>query len=251
MLRAHLDFETGSTSDLTAVGVARYAEDCQTRVWGFCWRIGHGPVHEWRPGYPDPEELHEHMDRGGIIVAHSAQFERVIWNKVLLPKYDLGVGGRGWPDIKIEQQRCTMAKARAMNLPGSLEKLAEVLSVSNQKDMEGANVMRKMARPRKINPDGSCLWWDGSVTDARGELIEGTDEKGAVLYNRNMEYCASDVLAETDVDDKVPDLTEFEQSVWVIDQEMQERGVKFDIEMCERAKELVTFLMSRDSCFLE
>ena len=59
LLSAHLDFETQSTTNLLTQGMYRYAEDPNTLPHGFRYRIGlTGSIGEWRPGYPDPVELH-------------------------------------------------------------------------------------------------------------------------------------------------------------------------------------------------
>lgn len=236
--KAHIDFETASACDLMKAGTVRYAEHPSTRTWGFCWRIGTGPVYRWMPGYPDPDVLLEHIANGGKTVAHNAAFERIIWNYVLRGRYGLS----HWPALTPHQQTCTMARAQAMNLPAKLEQLAAVLGVENQKDMEGAAVMKKLMKPRKVNLDGTLLWWDGSITEGHQVIrIDDKTGEGQARLERNMVYCEGDVLAECDIDDKVPELSEAEQQLWIFDQIVNERGVKFDIPIVERAAELVDF----------
>lgn len=236
---AHIDFETASACDLKKAGTARYMEHPTTRVWGFCWRIGSGAVYQWRPGYPDPQPLLDHVARGGKVVAHKAVFERLVWNWILRVRYGLA----HWPVMQITQQSCTMARAFAMHLPGKLEKLAIALALEHQKDMAGNAVMLKMMRPRKIYDNGDMLWWDGSVTSNDASVIlryEDPKGEGASLLNRNMEYCEADVYAESEADDKLPELTPSEQIVWQFDQRINERGVLFDMAVVDRADELVT-----------
>lgn len=228
VVKAHLDFETGSACDLKKAGTVRYSQHHTTRVWGFCYRIGSGLVQRWMPGYSEPEDLLEFIRNGGIVVAHKADFERHVWNNVMRGKY----GYSHWPELTPHQQECTMARSYAMNLPGSLEKVAEILGVENQKDMEGSAAMKRLMKPRKVNIDGSLTWWS-----------EG--DEGAALVERNMVYCANDVLAECDVDEKVPSLSDYEQQVWIFDQVINDRGVKFDVPASERAAELTAHAKKR------
>lgn len=143
---AHVDFETGSALDLERCGVYRYAEHESTRIWCMSWRIGaRGIINRWWPGAPDPALLLLHMACGGIISAHNAAFERTIWNVLL----------RGrlcphWPEMRIDRQNCTMARAAVLAIPQSLEIVAKVVGARAQKDMDGNALMMKMSRPRKV-----------------------------------------------------------------------------------------------------
>lgn len=228
VLKAHIDFETGSPQPLGAansVGVYRYAEDPGTRVWGFCWRIGDGMVYEWRPGYPDPDELLEHIANGGIVVAHNAAFERIIWNWVIVQRYC-----SHWPMLSAHQQECTMARAAAMALPGSLDKLGQVLNTASQKGDNSA--MLKMCKPRRTNPDGTLVWWH-------------EDPAFRHLYDDNMKYCRQDVYTECDIDVKLPPLAADEQACWAFDQVINDRGVPIDVEFVTRAVALVDVAKKR------
>lgn len=220
MLDAHLDFETRSTTDLRKSGVYRYAEDPHTGVWGFSWRIGEtDPPKQWRPGYPDPQVLLDHVARGGIVKAHNAGFERRIWNGVIRVRYC-----PHWPELKIEQQNCTMARAAAIAHPASLDQLCQVVGAHNQKDKKGHALMMKMAKPRRFEPDGTIVWWDEP---------ENVD--------RCMQYCDQDVYTETDVDLLIPELSESEMQVWRFDQVINDRGIYVDAYAVQKAADLVEY----------
>lgn len=216
-LVAHIDFETASATELKKSGVYRYAECQSTKPWGFAWRLGlDGSVLQWRPGYPDPVALLDHIARGGAVVAHNAAFERRIWNGVLRPRY-----APHWPELRTEQLSCTMARAFALRLPGTLDKLGEVLSIANAKDKEGHAIMMKMARPRGVDSAGRFTWWD---------------EPWRV--DRLMQYCEQDVRAETDADVKLPPLSPEEQRLWCFDQLINDRGVRIDLPTVQRMTQL-------------
>lgn len=214
MKRAHLDFETASAAELVgarSVGVHRYAEDESTRIWLFAYSFDDGLVYRWRPGAPDPVALLNHITAGGIVVSHNAMFERQIWEAMRI-KYNL----RHWPVLHAQQQICTMAKSMAMNLPGALEQLTVVLGATEQKDMEGSALMKRLSKPHKN------VWTEPTLAEL--------DRLGA--------YCDQDVRAELEVDRKVPDLSPHEQKLWVLDQIINDRGIPMDVPSITRLSTL-------------
>ena len=218
---AHIDFETRSATDLLKSGVYRYAEDPTTWPWGFRWRIGHvGLIHEWRPGYPDPVELLEHIRAGRTVTIHNAAFERTIWNWVVVQRIC-----PHWPYMTIQQQDCTMSRAAAIAHPQSLEKLMDALGSEQVKDMYGHKLMMKMAKPRRFNEDGTITWWDAPEDI---DYLMGP-------------YCGQDVVTESIADTMLPPLTADERRVWELDQVINERGVHIDLHAVERAAQLVEF----------
>jgi len=210
---AHLDFETGSATDLRKAGVHRYAECSTTRLWGFAYALGDETVSQWRPGQPAPAPLLRHIERGGLIHAHGAIFERTIWNTTLR-----GLEPR-WPRLRIEQQRCTMARAAAVGLPQELEKLGEVLNQTQRKG--NAAAMRKMSKPRKITHD-SIEWWDDPE-----------------LLDQNMNYCEQDVRTERETDRLLPPLSPAELEIWFLDQRINDRGIFVNVDAVTRAVDIV------------
>lgn len=223
-IKAHLDFETASATDLRASGVARYVEDPSTLVWVFYWRLGQGPRYEWRPGYPDPKALLDHIATGGIVCAHNAAFERWVWNHVLR-RYRLC---DHWPLLSVRQMDCTMARAVTLALPGGLDELANVLGLTERKDMQGSALMKKMSKPRSRAPNGDYVWWNSE---------ENLDRLSA--------YCAQDVEVETEVDAVVPPLPPSEQALWFFDQIINDRGVAVDLKVVQRAVKLADYARKR------
>jgi DNA polymerase len=214
MLIAHHDFETGSACDLRKAGVHRYAEHPSTRVWCMSWWFeGTHQMQRWWPGAPDPEALLHHIAQGGIVGVHNAVFERTIWNKLIRVRYC-----PHWPELKIEQQDCTMARAASVGLPQSLEVISKVVGARAQKDMEGNAVMLKLSKPRKVEADGTLTWWDA------WEVV-----------TRTMQYCDQDVVTETEIGGLLPDLSEAEKQVWALDQTINDRGIQLDVETIEHA----------------
>lgn len=220
MLTAHLDFETRSAVDLIKQGLYRYAEDQTTEMHGFRYRIGSvGPIGEWRPGWADPQDLLDHIRAGGMVAAHNAAFERTIWNVKIVEEMC-----PHWPRILIKYQDCTLARASAIAHPQGLALLGVALRMNTQKDMVGNALMKKLAKPRSYNPDGSIVWW-------------GTPEE----VDRVMEYCGTDIETETEADHNLPPLTARSRKDWELDQVMNERGIRFDLDMARKCTQLTAF----------
>lgn len=211
----HVDFETRSAVDLKKTGAYAYAADPTTDIWCMAYAFGDGPVEVWTPDQPLVGEIADHVLAGGVLVAHNAAFERVIWHYILGPRY-------GFPEPGVTQWRCTMAMAYALALPGSLENAAPAAGLALAKDMTGRRLMLQMARPRKVNPDGSFVWWD-------------EPEKIAKL----IAYCRQDVEVERALEKRLRPLSESELALWHLDQRVNDRGVLVDDALCLSAKAIV------------
>jgi DNA polymerase bacteriophage-type len=214
---AHVDFETKSAVDLKKTGVYVYAEDPTTDIWCMAWAIGDEPVELWLPGDPIPEKFAFYVESGGTITAHNAAFERIIWKYILTPRY-------GFPEPELEQFRCTMAMGLAMALPGSLGQLGEALKVDQKKDEAGARLMLQMAKPRS-KKGAELTWWD-------------LPEKKERLFA----YCKQDVETERAIEKRLRPLTDFEQKLWFLDQQINDRGLAVDLDLCNKSNRIVDSL---------
>lgn len=217
----HIDFETRSTLDLKKVGTDVYSKHPTTDVWCMAWSIDNGPVNIWKRGdpYPFPHPLVRIIDHGEV-VAHNAPFEWAIWNNIMVPRY-------GWPELRIEQMRCTMAQSYAMALPGSLEQAGAAVGLEAQKDMKGRRLMLQMAQPREVKehpnlPAPVITWWD-------------TPDRLERLYA----YCKTDVEAERQLDTRLLKLPRAERELWIIDQRINQRGIYVDRKTAQAALKVV------------
>src|SRR5690606_31075433 len=179
------------------------------------YAFGDEPVRVWVPGDEPPAEIIEHVLSDGVLVAHNAAFERVIWHYILAPRY-------GFPEPDVSQWRCTMSYCYALGLPGSLENAAPAAGIDIGKDMTGRRLMLQMARPRKVGSDGSITWWDDAERIAR--LIE---------------YCKIDVEVERALEKRLRPLSESELRLWHLDQKINDRGVLVDEALATAAKAIV------------
>jgi DNA polymerase bacteriophage-type len=215
MTTVHVDFETRSAVDLAKAGVHVYADDPSTDIWCMAIAVDARPVTLWTRDDCGSADVHRllfsHIRDGATFIAHNAPFELAIWNRLMVPRY-------GWPVLPVEQVRCTMAMAYAMALPGSLENAAAAVGLDIGKDMEGRSLMMRMAKPRKINPDGSCVWWNEPDRLTR-------------LYA----YCKQDVEVERKLEKRLLPLSPSEQALWVLDQKINDRGIQIDTRAVENA----------------
>jgi DNA polymerase bacteriophage-type len=211
----HIDFETRSTVNLKKAGVHTYAQHPTTGIWCACFACDDGPVQTWQPGQPCPRIIVDQVRNGGPIWAHNVMFERLIWQHILTPRH-------GWPAPAFEQWECTMARAFAQALPGSLENAAAAVGLSETKDAAGYALMMRMAKPRRYNEDGTPVWWDDP--DRLLRLIA---------------YCRQDVVVERELCKRLYHLTALEHDIWQLDQVINDRGIGVDVELCEVARKLV------------
>lgn len=221
MSHLHIDLETRSAVDLKKTGVYVYAEDPTTDVWCAAYAVDDEPVQLWTPGQPCPDAVIEAVMNDWPVTAHNANFEIALWNGVLGPKH-------GWPIPDIRQWRCTMAMALAMSLPGSLDNAAAALGLDTRKDVKGYGIMMRMAKPRKVDADGSIVWWD-------------EPKRMPNLYA----YCIQDVEVERQLGKRLMPLSPPELDLWHLDQVINSRGVYVDEKLCLAAKAIVAQTQAR------
>lgn len=210
-MHATIDLETRNKIKIKA-GAAKYSRSAE--VMCLSYQIGEEDVKSWKPGEPLPEDLFEFVRGGGEVHAHNANFEINIWNNVLVPAH-------GFPPMRLEQWRCTMAECFARGIPPSLENAAIALDLDVEKDMVGKRLMQKLCRPRRPSKHNPNIW----------------HEKPEELQ-RLRDYCDQDVITEAGVSKKIQRLPPREQSVFLFDQKVNERGVMVDRDLAESAVEL-------------
>jgi len=113
---------------------------------------------------------------------------------------------------------------RRQQHPQALEDAAIFLGTTQQKDTAGKRLITKLCKPNK-----------------KGQFVDDP-----VLLDQLYEYCKQDVRTEMDIVSGLQPLTPHEQSVWVLTQKINERGVPVDpdelknaINAVESGKELI------------
>jgi DNA polymerase len=223
-----IDFETRSAVDLRKRGVYNYMDSPTTVPLMASYSIDGGPIRRWRPPEPCPADIVAHVTAGGMISAHNAAFERLLWQKVLTPRY-------GWPIARTEQFRCTAATAAAMALPRSLDDLGAALALPVQKDKRGSALIRKFSiprRPRK-NEDPNGLYFN-------------EPHEFPVEFEQFHDYCDDDVRTEAAADRRMIPLSDTEQKFYTLCEHKNDRGIRIDVKsaraalrIAEKAKKLL------------
>jgi DNA polymerase len=221
------DLETRSECDLIKCGSAEYARHNSTQVFCVSWSysetkdgLKEAQVKSWSPvlGGDKEELLEKLLDPEVILVAHNASFERAITRFVLsrvLKEPRLR-------ELGPERFICTASMASALALPRSLEGACSVLGLSAEKDMDGRRLILKYTKPRKATKNDTSKW-HSDLNDLK----------------RIIHYCENDVRAEVELFLKAKPLSEFERKVWVLDQNINERGIAVDRELVLAALELI------------
>lgn len=233
MIRIHIDFETYSEIDLRLVGLHAYAEHPSTEILCCAFATGHDPVQLWIPGVDYMRRAMIQAGVPGVMIhwdecpiprpsaqthqyaAWNAEFERTIGNSHVGQSI-------GFPATLAKDWVCTAAKAAVSGLPRSLGDACSALETDHQKSEDGRGVMMQLARPRKgrLGP----RW-----------TVARDTEKYLQLYR----YCVDDVRAERSMDDELPDLTKNERRVYLLDQDINDRGIRIDAPAVENALYLI------------
>ncbi len=233
-----LDFETRSTQKLGKGGTNAYcyADHPTTDVWMACYVMVDNPddVRTWWPGQPMPDDLRQLVEDGGRIIAHNAAFEHAIWNHLLVPRY-------GWPALPLRQMDDTAARAARCGLPRSLEQAAPAAGIPIAKDKAGAELMKRMARPRKVHgpvpgDNGWYNWLDRAKADPRTFTLEDTPHGVQALewwatsekVERLHAYCRQDVRVQLQLHQTLPELPEREHAIWLTTMRANARGLQLD-----------------------
>lgn len=240
--KAIVDFESRSACSIKNSGSWKYSLDPTTQILCLAFHLPkYQPeqVHLWHPAFPALGIAEEGQDAlahlfdwilyEGLVEAHNAWFERGIWTNICVPKL-------GWPVIQSGQWRCSAAKAAAYALPRGLEDATKALKLSIQKDTEGEKAMKKMMKPRKPRKAERETWLRDHASVADMPLLwwESTE-----LLTTVCSYCQQDVRAEKALSDSLDDLSLQETQIYLLDQEINQRGFGLDSEAIERALELI------------
>lgn len=213
------DIETYSSVDLRKSGVYRYAEADDFEVLLFAYSVDGGEVRvvDFANGEKIPKEitdaiLDEHVTKW----AFNATFERVCLSRLMsLPEGEY---------LHPSSWKCTMVWSAYLGLPLSLEGAAIVTGADKQKLAEGKDLIRFFSipcRPTKMN--------GGRTRNLPIHDPERWDNFKA--YNKR------DVETELAIQEKLSKflMPEAEWNNYILDQIINDTGVKLDMELVEKA----------------
>ena len=193
-----IDFETKSRCNLLTRGVYNYAQDISTEVLCMSYAFDDNEVITWTPDMPFPEEVMRHE---GMIYAHNAAFERLIFWYVLQVNF------------KLEQFYCTATQARANCAPGSLEDVGRFAGASMRKDFRGSQLVRALSIPQS----------------------DGTFNNDPELMKEMIEYCEQDVRVMRNISKLMRPLSKEELDDYHINERINDKGVLVDVPLAQAA----------------
>lgn len=214
-----IDIETYSDIPLQKTGVYRYSGSPNFEILLFGYSIDSGPVQvvDLTCGEHIPKEVLAALEDDSVIKwAFNAAFERVCLSRYL-----------GYPTgeyLDPESWHCSMVWVATMGLPLSLEGVGAVLGLEKQKLTEGKELIKYFCQP--------CL-----PTKANGQRTRNRPFHAPDKWELFKRYNARDVEAEMGIQQKLSKFPVPPQ-VWEeydIDQEINDRGVRIDMELVEQA----------------
>lgn len=219
-----IDIETYCDVPLQKTGVYRYCESPEFEILLFAYSVDNAPVQvvDLACGEKIPGAVLAALEDESVIKwAFNAAFERICLSRFL-----------GYPTgeyLDPESWRCSMIWSATMGLPLSLEGVGAVLGLEKQKLTEGKDLIKYFCQP--------CAPTKTNGQRTRNRPFHAPDKWAA--FKR---YNIRDVETEMGIQQKlrkfpVPD------SVWEeyhIDQEINDRGVRLDMELVHQAIEMDT-----------
>lgn len=206
-----IDIETYSSRDLSKCGVYKYTEAPDFAILLFAYSVDNGPVEcvDLAQGEQLPSEIVAALSDPTVVkTAWNATFERICLSRYL---------GLDRP-LDPAQWKCTMVRAARMGLPLSLGQCGEVLKLADGKMAEGKSLIRFFSMPGR-----------NGVRHLPGDA----PEKWAVFKA----YCIRDVEVEQALLTKLRrfEPVEFDELLYVADQEINDRGVLIDRQLVDAA----------------
>ena len=222
MSRMSVDIETYSSIDLTKSGVYRYVEAPDFDILLIGFSVDGGPVEvidctDRHNNYEEERKMVQFKKRlydpECVKQAFNANFERTCLAKWL---------GKEMPP---REWRCTMIKCLTMGLPGNLAGAGVALGLPEEqlKDPQGKALIQYFSKPCK-------------PTRVNGQRTRNLPEHAPDKWKLYIEYNRQDVVTEMAIDSmlSIYKTTETEQELWNLDQEMNDQGVRIDVDMVDK-----------------
>lgn len=205
-----LDLETFCETPIRN-GTHAYAEGAEIMV--VAWAVDDGPVIvedlTARP-YRMSDEVLEAIALADEVVMHKSDFDRTVLshNQIHIP---------------IERVHDTMVRAMAHSLPGSLDKLCDIMGVAadKAKDKEGKALIQLFCKPMPKNQ----------------KLRRATRDTHPEHWRRFLNYAGTDISSMRELYRKLPrwNYSGRELDLWRLDQRVNDRGFRADVALAEAA----------------
>jgi len=212
-----IDIETYSEVDLPKCGVYAYTDHPSFEILLFAYAFDdeETQIVDLKCGELLPDRvLRALTDPKVTKTAFNAAFERTCISRYLNTA------------LNAAQWQCTAVQAAMLALPLSLDGVGEVLNITLKKLKEGSDLVRYFSlpcKPTRVN--------GGRTRNLPGDAPE--------KWERFRAYCIRDVDAEREIREKLRNypIPASEQELYMLDQEINDRGIMVDPVLVEHAIE--------------
>ncbi|NLY36057.1 MAG: DNA polymerase [Tissierellia bacterium] len=217
-----IDIETFSSINLLKSGVYRYVESPDFEILLFAYSVDNGEIKvvDLINGEKLPNEIKAALTDTKVTKwAHNANFERVCLSRFL----GLGIGKYLSP----KSWYCTMIWSTYLGLPLSLEGVGAVLGLEKQKLKEGKDLIRYFCSPCK-------------PTKVNGKRARNYPHHDPEKWSSFKAYNQRDVETELEIKDRLANfpMPEDEWENFFLDQEINDLGIKLDLDFVNEAVNL-------------
>jgi len=216
--KLHVDIETYSSVDIKTSGAYKYTQSLDFEILLIAYAFDNEPVKviEDRNLAPWPSEFIEALVNPHIEKhAHNANFERQAFKAY------------GF-EVPIEQWYCSAVKSAYCGLPLSLDEVSKALKLEEKgKLASGKALIRYFCMPCK-------------PTKANGMRTRNLPEHDLEKWEEFKRYCANDVVAEREINHRLKaySIPDFERTNYIIDQEINDRGILIDTVLAQNAVDI-------------
>lgn len=217
-MKLHIDIETFSSVDIMTAGVYKYVEsiDFEILMVAYAFDDEETLILDLAQGDRLPYEFINALQDPSVEKhAHNANFERVCFRQV------------GY-NIPINQWYCSAIKAAYCGLPFSLAMVSKTLKLEEKGKLATGNALIRFfscpVKPTKIN----------------GKRMRNFPHHDPEKWDEYKLYCINDVEAEREIGNILQDynIPEFERQNYILDQEINDRGILIDLDMAKHAYEI-------------
>lgn len=216
----HIDIETYSSVDIMASGAYKYMESVDFEILLVAYAFDDKPVQivDLSNGETLPEDfINALLDPQTEKHAHNANFERQAFKK-----YGYDVPVRYWV--------CSAVKSAYCGLPLSLDGVSKALSLGDLgKSASGKALIRFFSCPVK-------------ATKINGMRERNFSFHDPIKWEMYKDYCKQDVEAEREIGKRLEayPIPLFERMNYVLDQEINDKGILIDLVMAKNAFDIDT-----------
>ncbi len=209
-----IDIETYSSENLADVGVYKYVESHDFEILLFAYAFDDEDVKIVDLTCEElPKKVYDTLFDSEILkTAYNANFERTCIQKHFNIK------------LPYESWICSMVWGMELGLPAGLDRVAKILDLDVQKDARGKNLIKYFSCPCKPT----------KVNGGRTRNLPSHDIEKWGIYR---EYCIKDVEVERQLRNKLAklEMENSEKLLWLLDQKINDRGIKVDLKLIQKA----------------